>query len=654
MSINPIKHFFLTHWGSVHDEEALTALELQGRSVAKINECVETINGAIRDINEELAKVEGYAVTEVDNSIRDGKIATRLNDLMWENLKVNYKELQDRLNAVVANSTTTEGNTELIDARRGVVETFSTLGSHVRALGNGNAFSDAVRPGTVRAGRLMAGMTGGDLRDKYTVRETIPMAGHWTGGNGYHNFSTLDFVGHSGYRMTDLIPCEYGDTFILRYVIYGPLVKPAVLFDAQKKPIAVLGRVGQEAYELVDDEVHVGMGNAAYIAFVCLGEYLTDFRAQRVSMKEAPDRDVYTNGKGYIHARAKKRTDTVTDRAQIKVWFKLPADHTPDRIYHIPVQLLRYTNLAGWTVRMFAASSNTTYESNLSYSASGYTFTTYGGLRPYFTVPAETFNGLPVTHVCLFIDLIPARPDEFMNAYLCPVTMNWTGGSVEGEGYTLHGHLDTDVINMVWPGAAGSPLFDKRILGVGDSLMGGNTLRKEKTWFNLAAGARDMQHYNAAVNGRAVGGSDGMAVHIDTMLRDFPNPDYAIIQGGANDLRLNVSLDSFRQGIHTIVEKILANNPRCKILLATNWHRSDYINPQGYDEDDYVSAMLEEAEALRLPVVNNYATGLLLTDPVIAAWADEGIVSGGEANIHFSEAANEHIVPTYIKALEAI
>lgn len=649
MPINPIRHFALTNWPTVIDEEALTALELQGRTAAKVNECVQVINEQIDIINAELDKLEDYAVEAVDNSIRDGKISTRLTGLMWENLNTSYKELNDRLNALILAANPVD-NAEIIDARGD----FETLGGHVRAINNGSAWGDAVRPGTVRAGRIMAGMTGGDLRDKFTIRETIPMAGHWNGPNGYHDMATNEFVSHTGYQMTDLIPCEYGETFILDSYIYGGLVKPAVLFDSEKNPIAVHGTPGGGSWDKIADEVHVDKGNAAYIAFVCGTGQVSDFRASRVSMKEAFDRDVYGSGKGYVHARAKKRTNTITDRAQIKVWFELPSDHSADRVYTLPLQLLRYTNLASWTIRLFAAASDSTYDVQLPTSAAGYSFSTYQGIRPYFTVPTETSEGLPVTHVCLFVDLLPAREDEFINAYLCPVSLEWKGGAAIGKGYGLHGHLDTDTLNEVWPGAASSALYNKRILGVGDSLMAGNTLRKEDTWFNLAAGARDMLHYNAAVNGRPVAGVDSMESNITAILDNFNKPDYAIIQGGANDLRLNNSVEAFRKGLRNVVAAIRENNPMCKILFVTNWRRSDYINGQGFDEDDYVSAMMEEAESLHIPCVNSYTTALDLRDPAIAAWADEGIVSGGDANIHFSRAANEYIAPSIIKALEGI
>lgn len=42
--IKPIEHFSLTHPNSIYDEEAMTALELAGRTAMKTNECVEAIN----------------------------------------------------------------------------------------------------------------------------------------------------------------------------------------------------------------------------------------------------------------------------------------------------------------------------------------------------------------------------------------------------------------------------------------------------------------------------------------------------------------------------------------------------------------------------------------------------------------------------------
>lgn len=44
MSIEPINHFSLSSHPSIYDEEAMTALELAGRTAGKTNECVEAVN----------------------------------------------------------------------------------------------------------------------------------------------------------------------------------------------------------------------------------------------------------------------------------------------------------------------------------------------------------------------------------------------------------------------------------------------------------------------------------------------------------------------------------------------------------------------------------------------------------------------------------
>lgn len=653
--INRIKHFALTAWPSVHDEEALTSLELQGRTAAKMNECIDVINQQISIINSELDKLEEYASEAVEESIDNGAISTRMAGLVWENLTLTHQQLIERLDNLILNAAPPEGGAaEIVDARQGYHETYPTLGGHVRAIANGSGFSDAVRPGTVRAGRLTAGMLGADLRNKITVRESIPMAGKWILGNCYYDKDTFERVDHTGYSCSARIPCKYGDTFILESYVFGPLVYPAVILDSGLHVIDVQGTPGNSTWLKINDEIHITTANAAYIMFICGVGQVQDFRVSRVSMKTAPDRESYMSSSPYIHARAKKRTDTVTDRAQIKCWFKLPENRDAAIDYTIPMQLLKYTNLAGWTMRLFGATSDSTYDMQLSQSASAYNYPTSQGLRPYFTVALTTGEGVPITHVCLLIDLYPAREDEFINAYIPLLNLEWEGGSSPGTGYTLHGHVNTDTCNVVKQGAASSPLYGKKVLGLGDSLMAGNTLPKEKSWFNLLAGQMDMLGHNAAVNGQPIGGTDSIASRISTTLDQFPSPDYVILQGGANDLRLGVTLEVFRSALHTIVNTIRADNPRCKILFATNWKRSAYTNGLGLVESDYAAAMMEEAETLRIPFINNYASGIDLTDEKTAAWADEGIVSGGEANIHFSEEANKHIVPSFVAALEGI
>ena len=665
--INPINHFALTAWPSVHDEEAMTALELQARTTAKVNECIEIINKQMEIIAAELAKVPELATKALDVAIKDGTISDQLNGELMDALRANLDTLQKsidatnaRISSIVGGGTATDGNVELIDARKPANGSpYTTLGDHVRAIETGEGLADAVRPGVVKTGRIMSGNLGGDFSHRYIMRETVPMAGRWN-ANGYYDPDTLDYTEHSGYYVSGPIPCAYGDSFFISSYVFGPRVFPAVVFDAGGRALEVIGEPGKSNWDANSHSVQVSHPDAAAISFVCGTGYATKFLAARLTVNPYPDIYAAMQGSGYLHMHAKKRTDTVTDRAQIKVWFELPEGRKADDVYSIPIQLLESHNVQGITFRLFGAVSASSYEVVLPETASGYTYSPFDALRPRFSVPFETGSGEKITHVALFVDFLPVDGKEYMEAYIPPMYMEMEGVTdyvpdmIPGTGYALHGNLDTDYLNIVRAGVIGSNTHNRKVLGIGDSLMSGNTLRKSESWFNLAAGSHDMKHYNAAANGLPVAGADSMVTRTPAALAVMPDPDYCIIQGGANDKRLNVSIEEYKDGIMSIVAAVLASSPRCKILLATNWHRTTSANSLGLYDYDYVAAMLEVSEELALPCINNYANGLDLLNPAIAAWADEGIVSAGTANIHFSREANKAIATRYIRELEKL
>lgn len=665
--INPINHFALTAWPSVHDEEAMTALELQARTTAKVNECIEIINQQVDIITAELAKVPELASKALDTAIKDGAISEQLNGELMDALRANLATLQksidatnDRISSIVGGGTATDGNVELIDARKPASGSpYTTLGDHVRAIETGEGLSDAVRPGVVKTGRIMSGNLGGDFAHRHIMRETVPMAGRWT-ENGYYEPDTLNYTEHSLYYVSDPIPCAYGDSFFLSSYVFDPNVFPAVVFDAGGRALEVIGEPGKSNWDANAHTVQVSHPDAAAISFVCGTGYVTKFLAARLTVNPYPDIYAAMQGSGYLHMHAKKRTDTVTDRAQIKVWFELPEGRKADDVYSIPIQLLESYNVHGITFRLFGAVSASSYEVALPETASGYTYSPFDALRPRFTVPFETGAGEKITHVALFVDFLPVNGEEYMEAYLPPMHMEMEGVTdyvpdmIPGTGYALHGNLDTDYLNIVRAGVIGSNTHNRKVLGIGDSLMSGNTLRKSDSWFNLAAGSHDMGHHNAAANGLPVAGADSMVTRAPAALAVMPDPDYCIIQGGANDKRLNVPIEDFKNGIRAIVDAVIASSPMCKILLATNWHRTTSANSLGLYDADYVAAMLEVAEEIALPCINNYANGLDLLNPSISAWADEGIVSTGTANIHFSREANKAIATRYIRELEKL
>lgn len=663
--INPIKHYALLAHGSIHDEEALTSLELQARTAAKVNEIVDDVNQQREDLEQGLESIPGKIKGAIEEMNDDGTLRELVNDTLYQNVNERLGEYEADLDAaqeemrrdvqsvagqvgsIIAKGTATEGNTELIDARISASGlTYGTLGAHIRAIATGAALRDALKPGTIRHGRISAGMLMGELASRYVIGEQWTTAGRWT-GSGYVDPDTLEIVEHSSYQFTEPAPCEYGDTFRVYTAIYGNKIPAAIFYDANKKIIGTSGGgIGQSDWVHRYHYVQVDKA-AAYVSFQC-GTGVADFRVLRYSPRMYPDPLEAMGGRGYIRCHAFNRTDTVTDRAQIKLWFPIQEGKS----YRFRVEPLIIKNCKGWSVRFFAASDAKSYSRQLSYSDHGRTYAASLAIATDLTVPEHTEEEQPFTHLAVFIDLLANDTSSRIDAIIAPPTLDTISGNsfiinrFEPLNVTLHGSVDGDYVASVPAGGMSSPVWRKRIMIHGDSLTRGNTLPKTASWFNLACSSRDMEYWNDAENGQAI--SD-MATNVD-----LSGLDFYVLQGGANDKRLNKPLDGFRAKIRELVTLARAESPKVKILLLTNWRRTSGANDLGLYDSDYVAAMLEVAEELGVPCFNNYVHSLNLLDPNIAAWADEGLVTDGVANIHFSEEANKWLAPRFLAELERL
>ena len=515
----------------------------------------------------------------------------------------------------------------------------------MRALDTGDAFRDAVRPGTVEQGRIMPGMMGGEFEGTIVDKYAVPLAGRWN-ASGYYDPTTLALMEHTGYKISDPIPCKYGDTFSLVSFVYGGSVCPAVVFNASGVAVEVLGMRGAGDWTPRSESVTVSKHNAASISFITGTSYVAKTKVSK-HLPIVSD-EITANAQGYLHMHAKNRTDTITDRAQIKLWYDLT--QTGRTNISIPMRLFRSGNISGWTFRVFASTTESSYDMQLPVSAAAYTFDVNEGLLIHIDeLPDQTPEGEQITHLSLFVDLIARDPAQYMDAYMLKPIIAGAAPVVAD----LHGALDSDQLNDVPPNARGSKLYGKKLLGMGDSLMQGGRLPRKYSWLNVLGDLRDMDVHNAGVNGSPVGAHSiageipSMRSRIDAALAAM-TPDYFILTGGANDQRLKLTPDGLIEAVTEIIGKVRKKNPRCKILLGTNWHRF------GGTEPDYVSAMLEAAEINNVPVVNNYAHGLDMSDPDVRSWADEGLLATGTPDRHFSIAANQDIAAAYVSILESI
>lgn len=121
-------HYSFTTPASIHDEEALTALELAGRQAAKINEVIDSQNKLLKDVeNEKKVVIPATIKNEVQKNIDNGTFDNAIDEYAG-GLEIRVNNLLGR---VTEGSTTMDA--EVIDARIGVTnEVYNNLGEALR------------------------------------------------------------------------------------------------------------------------------------------------------------------------------------------------------------------------------------------------------------------------------------------------------------------------------------------------------------------------------------------------------------------------------------------------------------------------------------------------------------------------------------------
>lgn len=213
-----------------------------------------------------------------------------------------------------------------------------------------------------------------------------------------------------------------------------------------------------------------------------------------------------------------------------------------------------------------------------------------------------------------------------------------------------------------------SVLDGRTLTALGDSLIYGNLLGKEKTWVNLLGEKHRMRVLNYGENGGPVARQEIEPERVpmcDRCREMGEATDYLVILGGANDKRLHVPVGeltlanrdsgTFAGALNLLLERVTGRYPRAKLLLMTNYNRWPEKNRLGLADIDYVDAMLAVAGLWSVPCFDNYRnSGISFQNPAQLAWIDEGLSLGLEANHHFSEEAYRWLLPKYEAALESL
>lgn len=137
--IDKLNHYSLTNPTSVYDEEAMTALELAGRTAAKVNECVEQVNGIPQ-------KIAADVQEHIDGGEFDKQVDKYAGELRKEvqNVEARLASTQDSFERRI------EGDLTALDSR---MDNFTRLSSgsttgdaelqDIRVWANGNTSESA-------------------------------------------------------------------------------------------------------------------------------------------------------------------------------------------------------------------------------------------------------------------------------------------------------------------------------------------------------------------------------------------------------------------------------------------------------------------------------------------------------------------------------
>lgn len=115
MPIKPLNHYSLTNPASIYDEEALTALELAGRTAAKVNENVEAFNKLETETNKHLTEQDAAIPKKIEASVKEHIESGDFDAQIDESLN----HLNERVDNLIAhmNPNGTIDSAELTDIR---------------------------------------------------------------------------------------------------------------------------------------------------------------------------------------------------------------------------------------------------------------------------------------------------------------------------------------------------------------------------------------------------------------------------------------------------------------------------------------------------------------------------------------------------------
>lgn len=157
-----------------------------------------------------------------------------------------------------------------------------------------------------------------------------------------------------------------------------------------------------------------------------------------------------------------------------------------------------------------------------------------------------------------------------------------------------------------------NPLESKSLTFVGDSLTAVYYKTEEESWPYLIAKRNRSKYTNLGISGNPLAeissytANSPMCDRVDTIPAES---NYIMVMGGANDYNYSIPIGNntdtvkttFKGAINYMIDYIITNYPRAKLVFATTYQRTS-----GKADEAYANAMLEVCRLKGVPCIDNY------------------------------------------------
>ena len=599
------------------------------KNVNKAYDSIDKAYGDVVNIKDEIPKTN--ATAEVI-SARGGKetLGKRLDEFGSQlDTKANKNDVET-INSqldTITNDKISKGESGIItNAMLSQEVKESMTGGSVAVVGN-----DGVASNNIISKSITQSLLSPKLREQLTIDEkksyTLnPLKGYYT--------NSLTYEENNNYTTIEPLECYLGDEFIVNHCVSGKTAYYCCLLDKNKQPIEVINN-GDGSTIATEKTYKINNANARYVVFTTSTGRVSSLYVKKVEVK---------NINKYITTIDNSINDVKSVLSEFK---EIPyTENTINGYYDYKGSFVATTN------------SNKYRNTELLECSYGdeFEFQSYGIGNSAYQVVEFDVNRIPLGAYLQgsgSSNSYTIKKHKIVNNETKYIALSYYVGGLTLNKKILIDKLpsaDTNIKDI---------LFEKTIVGLGDSLMYGMGLDRDKPWIALLGKKYNMKYFNCGVNGKKIAGVDGVANEFETLLQNNNVPDeidYIVIDGGANDNANGISIgkstdttvNTFKGAMNVLIQKILDKYPTAKILFLTNYSR--------YPGDiNFVDAMIERCEYYSIPCFDNFRkSGINFLNPDNFHTKRNLIFENQQYKKHFSAKGYEYLLPIYENLLKGI